>query len=119
MDECKAAFQNLKEYLAEPPLLSPSIEGEDLFLYLVVSQIAISSALIREKSKIQLPVYYTSQSFKGAEANYPRMEKMAFSLIVALRKLRPYFQAHTIVVMIDQPIHKAMSKPDAAGRMVQ
>ena len=32
MDECEAAFQNLKEYLAKPPLLSPSVEGEDLFL---------------------------------------------------------------------------------------
>ena len=37
MDECEAAFQNLKEYLAKPPLLSPSVEGKDLFLYLVVS----------------------------------------------------------------------------------
>ena len=47
------------------------------------------------------------------------MEKMAFSLIVASRKLRPYFQAYTIIVMKNQPIKKAMSKPDAAGRMVQ
>ena len=37
MDECEATFQNLKEYLAKPPLLSPSVEGKDLFLYLVVS----------------------------------------------------------------------------------
>ena len=37
MDECEAAFQKLKEYLAKPLLLSSSIEGEDLFLCLVVS----------------------------------------------------------------------------------
>ena len=37
MDGCEVAFQNLKEYLAKPPLLSLSIEGENLFLYLVVS----------------------------------------------------------------------------------
>ena len=36
-NECEVAFQNLKEYLAKPPLLSLSIEGENLFLYLVVS----------------------------------------------------------------------------------
>ena len=35
--ECEAAFQSLKEYLSKPPFLSPSIEAEDLFLYLVVS----------------------------------------------------------------------------------
>ena len=48
-DECEAAFQALKDYLSKPPLLSPSVEGEDLFLYLAVSQTAVSSALIREE----------------------------------------------------------------------
>ena len=118
-DECEAAFQNLKQYLAKPPLLSLLVEGEDLFLYLVVSQTTVSSALIREESKIQWLVYYTSQAFQGVKAKYPRMEKMAFSLIVAQRKLRPYFQAHTIIIMTDQPIQNAIGKPDAVGRMVQ
>ena len=103
-NECEAAFQNLKEYLAKPLLLNPSIEGEDLFLYLAVSQTVVSSTLIHEESKIQQLVYYTSQAFQGTEAKYPRMEKMAFSLIVASKKLRPYFQAHAIMVMMDQPI---------------
>ena len=44
---------------------------------------------------------------------------MAFALIVTSRKLHPYFQTHTIFVMTDQPIRKAMSKLDAARRMVQ
>ena len=44
---------------------------------------------------------------------------MAFSLIVASRKLRPYFQVHNILVMTDQPLRKAMGKPDVVGRMVQ
>ena len=94
MDECEVAFQSLKEYLAKPSLLSPSVGGEDLFLYLTVSPTVVSSALIREESKIQRPVYYTSQAFQGAKAKYPCMEKMAFLLIMASRKLRPYFQAH-------------------------
>ena len=42
---------------------------------------------------------------------------MAFALITAAWKLKPYFQAHTIVVLTDQPLKKAMSSPDAAGRM--
>ena len=52
-DKCKTTFWNLKEYLAKPPLLSSFLEGEDLFLYLVVSQTAVSSALICEESKAQ------------------------------------------------------------------
>ena len=47
------------------------------------------------------------------------IEKIASTLIVASRKLRPYFQANFILVMMDQPIRKSMNKPEAAGRMVQ
>ena len=56
-DECEAAFQELKRYLSNPPLLSPSKEGENLYLYLAVSTIAVSAALIREEERKQLPVY--------------------------------------------------------------
>ena len=48
-DECEVAFQDLKRYLSSPPLLSPSKEGEDLYLYLVVSASTVSAALIREE----------------------------------------------------------------------
>ena len=119
MEECETTFQELKCYLSNPPLLSPSKEGEDLFLYLAVSVTIISAALIREENKIQLPVYYISQAFQGAEARYPRIEKITFALITTSRKLFPYFQANPIIVMTDQLIKKVMNKPKAARRMVQ
>ena len=59
-DQCQKAFQDLKVYLTTTPLLSPSIPGEELYLYLAVSPHAESSALIREEGKAQKPVYYTS-----------------------------------------------------------
>ena len=100
-EECEAAFEELKRYLRNPPLLSPSKEGESLQLYLAVSATTVSVALIREEGKKQLPVYYVSQAFQGAESGYPRIEKIAFALIVASRKLRQYFQASPILVMAD------------------
>ena len=45
------------------------------------------------------------------------MEKLVFALVTAARKLKPYFQAHTIVVLTDQPLRRAMSSPETAGRM--
>ena len=88
-------------------------------MYLVVSQITISLALIKEENRVQKPVYYTRQAFQDAEAKYPYLEKVSFALIVASRKLHPYFLAQPIIVMTDQPIKKAMSKPDTTGRLVQ
>ena len=45
------------------------------------------------------------------------MEKLAFVLVTAARKLKPYFQAHTIIVLTDQPLKKAMSSLEAIERM--
>ena len=47
------------------------------------------------------------------------MEKLTFALIIATRKLRPYFQAHTIVVLTNHPLRKTMSKPNTAGWLIQ
>ena len=50
-NECKVAFQELKHYLSNLPLLSPSTERENLYLYLAVSTIAVSAALIQEGAR--------------------------------------------------------------------
>jgi hypothetical protein len=47
------------------------------------------------------------------------MEKLALALVIAARKLRPYFQSHKIIVLTNRPLLKAMNKPDAAGRLIQ
>ena len=48
-DECQKAFEDLKKYLSSPPLLSPSRPGEELYLYIVVSQAAVSAAFVRKR----------------------------------------------------------------------
>ena len=79
----------------------------------------VSSTLNKEEGKVQKPVYYTSRALRGAEGRYPMMEKLAFALITASRKLRHYFQAHVINVMIDHPLKKAMNKLEVARRLIQ
>ena len=71
-DECQKAFKDLKKYLSFPPLLSPSKPGEELYLYLVVSQAVISTALVREEEGSQRPIYFISRAFRGVEERYPR-----------------------------------------------
>ena len=66
-DKCQKAFKDLKVYLTTAPLLTPSIPGEELYLYLVVSLHAVSLALIREEGKVQKPVYYISRALRGAK----------------------------------------------------
>jgi len=49
-------------------------------------------------------VYYTSQALYGAKERYLPMEKLAFALVTVARKLKPYFQAHTVVILTDKPL---------------
>ncbi|CAL2237723.1 unnamed protein product [Prunus armeniaca] len=98
-DECEVAFQTLKTYLTSPSLLSKPIPGEDLYIYIVVSDSAVSSALIQEELGAQHSVFYTSKALPNAETRYPKMEKLIFSLVVSARKLRPYYQAHRVIVI--------------------
>jgi hypothetical protein len=117
-NECEEAFCQLKEYLANPPLLSSPEEGEILYLYLAVSPSAASSVLVLKESGVQKPVYFTSRALHGAEGRYPRIEKLAFSLITSAQRLRPYFQAHAIRVLTEYPLKKVLQKPDLSGRLV-
>jgi hypothetical protein len=58
--------------------------------------------MIKEKWEdkgVQKPVYFTSKALQGAEERYPRIDKLALALVVSTRRLRPYFQAHTIRVL--------------------
>jgi len=48
----KKALMKLKDYLAQPPLLSLTVIGEKLYHYLVVSNIAVSSTLIKEEKEV-------------------------------------------------------------------
>ncbi|XP_063938093.1 uncharacterized protein LOC135147954 [Daucus carota subsp. sativus] len=68
--ESQVAFEELKKYMAEPPLLLKPIDGEILYVYLAVSEQALSAVLVRVELKVQKPVYYVSKVFHGAELNY-------------------------------------------------
>ena len=90
------AFWQLKEYLGSPPLLAIPIKGEKLIVYLSVSPTVVNAVLIREKDKVQKPVYYISKVLMGVKTRYLKIEKLAYDFLIASRKLQHYFQAHPL-----------------------
>ena len=115
---CEEAFTALKTYLSSPPILVSPSEGELLTLYLTVSDFLTRAVLIRDKDRVQHPVYYCSRALRGAEERYPRMEKLILAFLTAVRKLRPYFQAHTIEVPTEYPMKQVLHKPETSGRLM-
>ena len=47
------------------------------------------------------------------------MEKLILALVTAARKLRPYFQAHTIEVPIEYLMKQVLHKPKTSGRLMK
>ncbi|XP_052199602.1 uncharacterized protein LOC127806391 [Diospyros lotus] len=60
-EECETAFQQLKDYMGRASLMSKPKEGEELIVYLGVSEYAISTALVRDEDRVQYPIYYILQ----------------------------------------------------------
>ena len=98
-EECATAFQQLKDYLAWPPIMSSLEPDEVLFAYIVVAPYAVSLVLIRVDSGVQRPVYYVSKSLHEVKVRYLPLEKAILVVVLGTRKLPHYFQAHTIVVL--------------------
>ena len=101
MPKCEPAFTEFKRYLSCPPILSKLETDKPLFLYLSVSNMATASALVREDSRQQHPVYFISKVLQGPEVRYRKLEKFVLALVITAQRLRQYFQAHTIVVRTD------------------
>ncbi|KAF8096222.1 hypothetical protein N665_0315s0008 [Sinapis alba] len=111
-DKCESAFVQLKEYLTTPPVLAKPEEGDILSLYT-----AVNGVLIKEDRGEQRPIFYTSKRMTDPETRYPTLEKMALAVITAMRKLRPYFQSHSIEILTNQPLQTVMQNTNHSGRL--
>ena len=117
--ECAEAFQQLKDYLARPPVMSSPEPDEVLFAYIVVASCAVSLVLIRVDNGVQRPVYYVSKSLHEAEVRYLPLEKAILAVVLGTRKLPHYFQAYTVVVLTQLSLKTILSSADYTGRIAK
>ena len=117
-EEYDREFVAIKQYLTEPLILASPKVGDTLYLYLAASDIAVSVALFKECGDAKLrPVFFVRKSLIDAETRYSHLERAALALRTASQKLRPYFQAHPVVVLTDLPLRGTIHKPDLFGRI--
>ena len=82
--------------------------GEDLMLHLSVFEHAVSGVTVRDEEIVQTFIYYVSKALQDEETRYSEIEKLTLTLVVAAKKLRPYFRAHVILVLTSHPIHQVL-----------
>ncbi|GMQ02271.1 hypothetical protein CsSME_00048578 [Camellia sinensis var. sinensis] len=118
-EECDWALAELKEYLSSTSLLVTPKPDEELYLYLAVSQHAVSAVLVRSEGIKHLPIFYVSKTLLPTESRYLPLEKLALALMMASRKLAHYFHAHTIIVLTEFPLKALFERADFSDRILK
>ena len=113
------AFQQLKDYLARPLIMSSPEPDEVLFAYIVVALYAVSLVLIRVDCGVQRSVYYMSKSLHEAEVRYLPLEKAILAIVLGTPKLSHYFQAHTVVILTQLPLKTIRRSADYTGKVAK
>jgi len=69
-DDCQKAFDSIKEYLLEPPILVPPVEGRPLIMYLTILDDSMGCVLGQqdETGKKEHAIYYLSKKFTDCES---------------------------------------------------
>ncbi|XP_075655144.1 uncharacterized protein LOC142625351 [Castanea sativa] len=118
-EEYVLAFEELKQYLSHPPVLSRLEKEEVLYTYLAIMDYAVSLVLVRNECGVQRPIYYVSKSLQVAETRYLPLEKVMLAIVHATRKLPHYFQAHTMMVLTQLPLQALLRRLDYMSRIVK
>ncbi|KAI5335271.1 hypothetical protein L3X38_025404 [Prunus dulcis] len=92
--ESDKAFQDLKNYMSKAPCCQNHCLGKS-------------------------STYTFCKALQSAELRYPPLEQFALALVVSARRLRPYFQAHGIKVLTNQPLRQVLQKPEISGRLIK
>src|SRR4051812_13703214 len=107
--------------LSTASILAAPIEKEPMMLYIAATNRVISVVMVVERPEkdkaqpIQRPVYYISEVLSASKQNYPHYQKMCYRVYMADKKLRPYFQAHPIMVVSSAPLADIMGSRDATA----
>jgi hypothetical protein len=104
--EQAAAFASLKQHLSELATLTSPDPSLPLLLYVAASPHAVCAALVQEQDREgttrQCPVYYVSEVLTTSKCNMTELEKIAYAVVMASRKLRHHFEAFKVRVTMDK-----------------
>jgi hypothetical protein len=103
--------------------LCPPEPKSPLLLYLSASNSVVSAVLVQEKEEEgkfkQIPVYFASDVLSGSKLFYSELEKVAYAVVMAARKLRHYFEGHKIRVITNQPLNDLFANKDASTQIIK
>ena len=106
--ECQSAFDQLREALVSPPVLSyPDFRsGEPFQLYTDASNTGVGACLLQVQSGIHRVIAYISTTFNVHELKYSVLDKELAAIRWAVKRLKPFLLGHRFIIYSD---HKPLS----------
>jgi hypothetical protein len=118
-----ATFASLKQHLSELAILTSPNPSLPLLLYVAALPHTVSAALVQEQDREgttrQCPVYYVSEVLTTSKCNMTELEKIAYAVVMASRKLRHYFEAFKVRVTSDRGLSDLFKNPEASVRIAK
>jgi hypothetical protein len=83
----------------------------------------VSAAVVVERAEeghtlpIQRPVYFISEVLLETKVCYPQIQKLLYTIVLTRRKLRHYFEGHSVTVVSSFPLGEIVQSREALGRI--
>ncbi|KAL0313481.1 UNVERIFIED_CONTAM: Transposon Tf2-12 polyprotein [Sesamum radiatum] len=112
-EACDKAFKSIKSYLMKPPILVAPVHGRPLILYVAAQERSVGILLAQKNDEgMENALYYLSRTMTPNELKYSPIKKLCLALMFAIKKLKHYFQSHSIhLVSKANPLKYVMTKP--------
>ncbi|GJT73468.1 reverse transcriptase domain-containing protein [Tanacetum coccineum] len=119
-NDCKEAFNKLKEKLTTAPIIISLDWNEPFELMCNASDIAVGAVLGQRIHGKFKPIYYASKTLNDAQAHYTTTEKELLVVVFSFDKFRLYLILSKTLVYTDHSALKLLlSKQDAKPRLIK
>ncbi|XP_022866707.1 uncharacterized protein LOC111386474 [Olea europaea var. sylvestris] len=119
-EDCKKAFECLKELLTSTPIIQPPNWNKPFELMCDASDFALGAALGQRVGKTHHVIYYASRTLNDAQLNYSTTEKELLAVIFSLEKFRSYFIGTKLTVFSDHvALRYLLAKKEVKPRLIR
>ncbi|XP_024156336.1 uncharacterized protein LOC112164363 [Rosa chinensis] len=119
--ECKEAYLKVQQLITKLPTMKAPTPGVPLKVYLASTNAVVGALLAQDgEAGEEFPIYNVSKLLRGAETRYPKAERLCLALVYVAQRLRHYFLAHKLQLMVKTDLVRyLLTKPVLSGRLAR